>query len=247
MNNLTQGAKCARSIKTYMLLIVCMVTQHAFAQPVITALAPLSGGVGSAVTISGSNFNAVPANNIVYFGPVRAVVTGGSATSLTVAAPGGTGYQPVSVTANGLTAYSAKPFNVTFFSAGTINAVTFAPKVNYSNITTVTTGDFNGDGKPDIVGSSPGGYYNEMVVFQNNSTVGHDSLTKVLEVDGIGTDMMATGDFDGDGKLDIVTANHSGNYITIFKNTGSGGNIAFTIQGSNYTTGLTAITPSAPP
>ncbi len=92
------------------------ITLKATAQPTISSFTPSSGPVGTIVTITGTNFNAVFANNIVYFGAVKATVTSGITTSLTVTLPAGATYQPISVlnSATGLTGYSSKPFITSF-------------------------------------------------------------------------------------------------------------------------------------
>ncbi len=43
--------------------------------PTITSFSPTSGSIGSSDTITGTNFSATPANNIVYFGGVKAAAT----------------------------------------------------------------------------------------------------------------------------------------------------------------------------
>src|SRR5471030_1472542 len=76
--------------------------------PTITSFTPASGPVGTSVTITGTNFNATAANNIVFFGATMATVTAASTTSLTVTVPAGATYQPISVLngATALTGYS---------------------------------------------------------------------------------------------------------------------------------------------
>ena len=64
--------------------------------PTITSFSPLSSEVGASVTITGTNFDATPANNIVYFGSVKANVTAATATSLTVTVPKSSVYGPIS-------------------------------------------------------------------------------------------------------------------------------------------------------
>ena len=91
------------------------------------------------------------------------------------------------------------------------------PKVAYA----VTTGDFNGDGKPDIamtavqVDPTTGDVFppfnNDVDVYLNR---GDGTFGAPLVVPNVGTDPrgLAAGDFNGDGKLDLVVANlHYGN------------------------------------
>src|SRR5207244_7879315 len=59
------------------------------AAPTITGFSPASGPVGTAVTITGTNFDPVASENQVKFNGVLATVTAASATSLTASVPGG--------------------------------------------------------------------------------------------------------------------------------------------------------------
>lgn len=52
---------------------------------------------GTIVTLTGTNFNTTAFNSIVKFGATKASVSAASATSLTVTAPAGATYEPVSV------------------------------------------------------------------------------------------------------------------------------------------------------
>ena len=57
--------------------------------PTVSSISPVSGKVGDAVTITGTNFSTTPANNVAWFGGAQASVTSASATSLSVTVPGG--------------------------------------------------------------------------------------------------------------------------------------------------------------
>src|SRR6516162_1479010 len=94
---------------------------RAQAQPRITSATPLSGPVGSTVTITGLNFRSNATDNIVYFGAVRGQVTSASATTLTVPIPAGATFSPITVTTpDRLTAWSPKPFLPSFGGSATI-------------------------------------------------------------------------------------------------------------------------------
>src|ERR1700720_2510471 len=109
---------CRKAGRYACLLIVICITKlfsvSLFAQPVLTSFAPASGPIGTAVVITGSNFSPTPSANIVYFGAARATVLSASTTSLNVSVPAGATYQPITVTVNNLTGFSARPFVTTF-------------------------------------------------------------------------------------------------------------------------------------
>ncbi|MBY0434179.1 MAG: IPT/TIG domain-containing protein [Cyclobacteriaceae bacterium] len=63
--------------------------------PTITSFTPASGPIGTTVTITGTNFNTAPTNNIVFFGATQAIVSVATATQLTVTVPVGATYQPI--------------------------------------------------------------------------------------------------------------------------------------------------------
>ncbi len=81
--------------------------------PTITNFTPISGPVGTTVTITGTNFNTTPANNTVAFNGTTSVVTASTATSITTTVPTGATTGKISVTVSGNTATSAADFTVT--------------------------------------------------------------------------------------------------------------------------------------
>ena len=99
--------------------------------PVITSFSPTSAKPGDAVTLTGTNFNATPGNNIVFFGATRASVTAASAISVTVTVPSGATYAPITLlnTATRLAASSLRNFTPTYSPAKTaITATDFQAK-----------------------------------------------------------------------------------------------------------------------
>ena len=99
--------------------------------PVITSFSPGSGAMGTVVTISGTGFSPLAANNFVLFGDTQAtVISVSGTTTLTVMVPNVNMYYPqrwISVTnlSNGLTGYSANSFTVTYPVAPVITS--FSP------------------------------------------------------------------------------------------------------------------------
>ncbi len=199
--------------------------------PSISSFTPTQGVVGTTITITGTGFSSTIANNVVYFGAVKATVISATATQLVVTVPSGATYQPITITVNGLTAYSTKPFLVTFCTAGSsFVSGSFATKTDFatnSNPLENTIADFNGDGKPDVAVVNQSG---SLSIFKNistaNGTVAFATPTSISLSYRPFQPLAA--DINGDGKLDLVVINDvSVNDILVFLNTSTSGNISF--------------------
>ncbi len=195
--------------------------------PIISSFSPASGQTGTAVTITGTNFNTTAANNIVYFGAVRAGVTSATDTTLNVIVPAGASYLPITVTVGGLTAYSTLSFDVTFNNAiGAIITDSLFNKTDFisTSVANESIGDIDGDGKPDIISVQN----NTLSVLRNLSTPGHLFFSASIDlVSNISLGAPVVADIDGDGKLDIITANYNNSTVSIFRNTSTPGDISF--------------------
>jgi gliding motility-associated-like protein len=192
--------------------------------PTITSFAPTMGPIGTTVIIDGTSFRPTPSNNIVYFGATQATVTVATPTQLTVTVPTGATYQPITVLVNGLTAYSSKPFVVTFADGGVIDACSFAPKADVttgSEPYSIAIGDLDNDGKPDLALANK--VSNTVSVFKNISTLG--SITpgsfaaKVDFITNLKPYYVGIHDLDGDGKPELIVSNNDSDNVSIYKNT----------------------------
>jgi hypothetical protein len=98
-----------------------------------------------------------------------------------------------------------------------------------TNPYSVAVGDFNGDGRTDLlIGGSSG-----VTVLLG---IGNGAFVPALGSPfGSAAGSVAVGDFNGDGKLDLAVANVAGNNVTVWLGNGSGG---FTVSaGSPFPTG----------
>jgi Ca2+-binding RTX toxin-like protein len=100
---------------------------------------------------------------------------------------------------------------------------TFATKVDFAAGTgsqSVSIGDFNGDGKPDLAVANFGG--NNASILLNTTATGATTPTFATKVDfptGAFPVSVSIGDFNGDDKPDLATANNLGNTASILLNT----------------------------
>lgn len=200
--------------------------------PSINNFSPLSGPIGTTVTINGLNFSPIISNNIVYFGATKATVLAASTTSLSVIVNNGATYENISVTnlTSHLTAYSSKKFNITFPCGNIINANSFTANTNLITTgasTGLTVNDFDGDGKSDLAVAC--GFNQPMSIFRNTGTGSNISFApKVDFVCGSPSSSAQkpiAADFDGDGKLDIAVMN--GTTVEVLRNTSTIGSVSF--------------------
>ncbi|MFA6468910.1 MAG: LamG-like jellyroll fold domain-containing protein [Bacteroidota bacterium] len=213
--------------------------------PVITSFTPASGAAGTSVVILGSGFSPTPANNTVYFGTTKGMVSASTDTTITVAVPTGATYAPITVQTDNLQAHSRNGFIVKFNTSNQVTSGSFA-----ANVTTSATAngygmfiaDIDNDGKPDLVTGNESS--NGMNVVRNTSTSGSFSFATPLNFSTSpysGLDV-AVGDIDGDGKLDVLSAQVNGDRFSIFRNTSTSGSVSMAAR-MDYT--LTAAHGSA--
>ncbi|MFY7899720.1 MAG: FG-GAP-like repeat-containing protein, partial [Chitinophagaceae bacterium] len=220
------------TIKNVIIVILVFITSSIIAQPTIQSFSPVNGKPSDNVVLTGTNFNATVANNIVFFGAAKATVTAATTTSLTVTVPFGASFAPISVlnTSTGLIAYSLRQFNPIYSPAKTsITTADFAAKQDFATGTgpfNVAVGDIDGDGKIDMVSCNQSS--NSISVLRNTSTSSSINFASKQDYTcGSNPYFVAVFDADCDGKLDVVVANLGSSSISLFRNTSTIGNISF--------------------
>ena len=102
------------------------------------------------------------------------------------------------------------------------NAVEFAAP--YTS-TGVAIGDFNKDGKPDIVAASSSGccpWSGGITVLLNNGNGTFQSPVLYADPSGVDNGLVAVADLNADGKLDVVVSSEGGSNVAVFLGNGDG-------------------------
>lgn len=199
--------------------------------PVIYSFSPLSGPIGTTVTIAGDHFSAVAAENIVFFGGVRAQVKTADTKTLTVIVPPSANYKPITVTTRHQTASSPRIFVTTFPGAyKQFTSASFGGNVTVPGTYSGDVADIDGDGKPDLITFNSS---SNIAIHRNTSTPGKITFAGLLNVPiNVATNKPLLGDLNGDGQPDMVLLSANKEAVIAFKNTSSPGNITFANQGT---------------
>jgi len=211
--------------------------------PTIASFTPTSGEPGTALTITGTNFDTTPTNNAVYFGSMAATITSASTTQLSVTVPVGAPYGQITVInkTTGGSKRSEKPFNPTFTGGGRVIPASFTSRFDIlldatagNQLRGMTAADLDGDGWNDLLVTER--IINTVSIFRNLGSGGTLSAAsfapKFLLTAGTASlvynGLHAT-DLDGDGKLDVVAAYDEGPFAPYgtHRNTSTPGNLSF--------------------
>lgn len=99
----------------------------------------------------------------------------------------------------------------------------------------IVSADFNGDGDPDIATASDGASKIISVLIRNSNPIESGGFAIEQNVTAnLRLNSLTTGDINGDGKIDLVSANSSSNTVSVFLRNAA--NTGFTLAG-NYGVG----------
>ena len=208
-------------------IIISVLRLKGYTQPNITNVSSnYTGVVNTNITISGIGFNTTMANNVVYFGPVKATLTSAAAGALGVTVPAGTTYGPVTVTdiTTNLTGFSPKPFRQGFTSKNSIVASDIEAPVDFAtgpNPVAVAVADLNGDGTSDVISANATGSSVSVLLNNTNTLSGISAATLAKQDFAVGDNPsnVIVGDFNEDGKLDLAVIYQANKWVTILTNT----------------------------
>jgi len=210
--------------------------------PMISDFTPSSGKPGTPLTITGLNFSENRDENHVFFGGMKAEITNATSTQLAVKVPAGAQYSSITVINDktGNSSTTTQRFNPLFDNDGDFGgritpaslekqgSITIDATYN-NNIKGLNIGDVDGDGKNDVIATE--GTQKKIYIYRNlglGGDITEASFAPKITLDK-GDGRTILGDFDGDGKLDIVSTHHEGNYsyLVFHHNTSTPGNISF--------------------
>jgi hypothetical protein len=145
-------------VQPWIMQMVAFRAAGAVAVPTISSLNPVSGPVGTSVTITGTNFGATQGTSTVTFNGTAATPTAWSATSISAPVPTG------ATSGNVVVTVSAQPSNGVNFTVGNVSPILFVQTNSASPQATLTPATVT------YTGAQTAGNLNVVIVSWNDST-----------------------------------------------------------------------------
>ncbi len=124
-----------------------------------------------------------------------------------------------------------------------ISSAQFATRIDVAvgdNPGRIYKGDFDADGKVDLMlYHGTGTTTTLLIVFQNTSTIGNISFSRIDLINPTAATVAHVSDLDGDGKPEILTTSEAGNRFSIFKNLHTSGALTAASFGVPFNTTVT--------
>jgi hypothetical protein len=201
-----------------------------------------------AITVNGqTNLSAVNGSISVYLNAGAAAPgTFGAPTTFTTGAPGSVHLCAADLDGDGIIDVATTSVSTNLVSvmlgngSGGFGAPQLISITNTGGVqSTIGAADLNGDGRPDLAVTSPTGARLSVLINQGNGAFAAP-VAYSNNKNGL-TAGIAFGDFDGDGKLDIISNGASGAFLYFFKGNGNG----TLVTGVGTATGASTVTNSA--
>jgi hypothetical protein len=175
---------------------------------------PVSGiGAGAFHLVEGSGLADAFISSVT---PVLG--SGGASYDVAVSTGIGQGTLSLGFTGSGVLDAGGKPLTSGLFEPGQTEAAPF----DFAPAQGLAAGDFNGDGKLDLVEASNNQPGDGLTVFLNNGDGTFTATGQITLAAQLAGAVPAVGDFNGDGKLDIVTSVAGENDVAVLLGDGDG-------------------------
>ncbi|HEV2379546.1 MAG TPA: FG-GAP-like repeat-containing protein [Terriglobia bacterium] len=198
--SLGPGASCAYTLNFTPIIVGAVTGQFLVSEPASTE-------ADSPQSVALSGIGAVPDANPIPFLSAPLVPAG--------AAPGGSGFT-LTVDGTGFVSgaavnWNGSPLTTTFVSSTKLTASVPAANIASQGTSLVT-----------VSNPSPGGGELAFLPFPVSNPVASVSFTTSAFATGTNSQAIISGDFNGDGKLDVAEANYTDNTISVFLSNGNG-------------------------
>ena len=203
-------------------------------KPTIYNIEPEVGVPGTEIKITGLNFNPDKNKNLIRFGTMQAEIISASSEEMRVIVPFGGTYEPISITVDGVTVKSVKPFAITYSGMG-ISKSYFEANINKPTLkipVKIQLGDFDMNGRLDLLTLNDGSdslslYYNS----KNAESIIYGTFEDPIHIaTPIKGEDFVVCDINGDEQLDVAMSHYTTNSISIFRSKPRPKIIAFNFQ-----------------
>lgn len=199
--------------------------------PLVSSISPESASPNQYITIFGSNFTNDYENVKVFFGGVEAEVYSSGTSYIDVRVPPGAPYDRISVSIDGRTAFSKEFFLPDFNSAESNASFSIAQSFSTGQSpSSIEAVDLDGDRRLDLAVTNTNATTPSISILRNSSSLTDFSIEEKVDFPTIEQpSSMGFADFNGDGRLDIVTgnSNYTNAPFTVYQNSSGIGSFSF--------------------